>query len=267
VTHEEAGRAHVTRRSLAADLRGLAVPRGRPVLVHASLSRLGLVEGGPAAVAGALRDVIGHDGTIVVPTTTDANSRTSRAYRELTKGMSALGRYRFRRRMRGFDAAITPSSAGRIAEYVRTCEGAVRSAHPQTSFAALGPYAGDLMRNHAPDCHLGEESPLARLYAAGAGILMLGTGYAACTAFHLAEYRYVPDPPRRRYSCVVVRGGRSRWWHYEDVVLDDSDFPALGEALDATPLVRRGTVGEADARLIPLARAVDFAVDWFATRR
>jgi aminoglycoside 3-N-acetyltransferase len=265
MTREETGR--VTRQSLAADLRRLAVPRGRPVLVHASLSRLGLVDGGPAAVAGALRDTLGRDATIVVPTTTDANSRTSRAYRELTTGMSAWGRFRFRRRMPGFNPAVTPSSAGRIAEYVRTCEGAVRSAHPQTSFAALGPHAEELMRGHAPDCHLGEASPLARLYEAGAAILMLGTGYATCTAFHLAEYRYVPDPPMRRYSCKVVRGGRSRWWHYDDVVLDDGDFPALGAALDATPPVRRGQVGEADARLIPLVHAVDFARNWFTTRR
>ena len=74
----------------------------------------------------------------------------------------------------------------------------MRSAHPQTSFAALGPKARELMNDHAVDCHLGECSPLGRLYEEGAWILLLGVGYATCSAFHLAEYRYTPNPPTRR---------------------------------------------------------------------
>jgi aminoglycoside 3-N-acetyltransferase len=156
---------------------------------------------------------------------------------------------------------------GALAEHVRTAPGARRSAHPQTSFAALGPAAGRITGGHAAGCHLGEHSPLARLYETGADILLLGVGYESCTAFHLAEYRYTDVPPTRRYRCVIEQDGRPAWWSYQDVDLDDGDFSELGEALERSRPVRTGRVGAAEARLIPLRTAVDFAVDWLAVHR
>jgi aminoglycoside 3-N-acetyltransferase len=171
--------------------------------------------------------------------------------------------------MPAFDAATSPSTGmGCIAEYVRTAPGAVRSAHPQSSFAALGMMAGMLMEGHAPDCHFGESSPLARLYEADTAILLLGVGYAACSAFHLAEYRYVTEPPMRSYRCVVAGDdGAPRWWQYRDVVLDDSDFGDLGADLDRRGILARGRVGYADSRLIRFAHAVDFATQWLRRHR
>jgi aminoglycoside 3-N-acetyltransferase len=115
------------------------------------------------------------------------------------------------------------------------------------------------MAGHELACHLGEASPLGRLYRENASILLLGVGFAACTALHLAEYRYRPDPPLRSYRCVVVRHGRPQWCEYEDVVLDDRDLPAIGAELDRAGLVRRGQVGFADCRLMRMRDAVDFA--------
>jgi aminoglycoside 3-N-acetyltransferase len=262
------GRVFVTRQSLATDLYKLGVRADQQVLLHASLRSLGWVDGGAAAVIGALRDVLGPGGTLVVPAMTSGNSGTSRLYQERTQGMTWWQRRRYRRGMPPFDQARTPGTGtGQIAEYVRTCAGAVRSAHPQSSFAAIGAYGEHFMHGHAPDCHFGESSPLARLYEAAGQILLLGVSYASCTAFHLAEYRYTAAPPRRRYACVVTRSGRRKWWHYQDVVLDDSDFAAIGEALAAAEGVRTGTVGAAEAALIPLRAAVDFAADWLAAHR
>lgn len=254
----------LTREELAEDLRRLGVTPGGVVLVHASLRSLGTVDGGAAAVVDALRACVGPAGTLVVPALTPDNSDTSSVHRERTRGMTEAQRRRFRAAMPAFDPAATPSTGmGQIAERLRTTPGAARSAHPQTSFAAVGPLAERLMDGHALDCHLGEDSPLAAMYAAGAQILLLGVGYDVCTAFHLAEYRYTPHPPRRSYSCVIERG----WWSYEDVALDDGDFAALGAAFDGSPYVAKGTVGAAHCRLASLPHAVDFAVDWLALHR
>ena len=262
------GRPYVTRDSLAADLRKLGVGAGQHILLHASLRSLGWVEGGATAVVDALCDVLGPAGTLVVPAMTPDNSATSRLYLDRIRGMTWWQRRGYRRRMPPFDPAATPGTGtGQIAERVRTSEGAVRSAHPQSSFAAIGALSEHFMHGHAPDCHLGERSPLARLYEAGAQIVLLGVGYASCSAFHLAEYRYTAHPPRRRYACVVLQKGRRKWWHYQDVVLDDGDFAAIGEALAATNNVSTGTVGAADAALIPLQAAVDFASAWLSVHR
>jgi aminoglycoside 3-N-acetyltransferase len=239
-------------------------------LVHSSLRAIGCPPGGGREVLRALRAAVGPDGTVLVPAFTVENSDTSDRFHGLTRAMSAREAAEFRSRMPAFDVRRTPVSPtiGALAELVRTAPGAVRSAHPQTSFAALGRRAGHLVAEHDPACHLGEASPLGRLYGIpGAQVLMLGAGFAAFTGFHLAEYRQ-PDPPRRSYRCVVRdTGGRPHWWEYEDVVLDDRDFSRIGAAFSAEFPFPAGPFGGASAALVPFADAVDFGAGWIARHR
>lgn len=258
----------MNRASLARDLSSLGVIPGRILLVHASLRRIGRVSAGADDVVAAFREVLGRDATLVVPTFTADNSDTSRLYLARTRGMTPDEIRRYRDAMPPFTLGLPSTGMGRVAECVRTAPGAVRSQHPQTSFAALGPQARILMAGHLLDCHLGESSPLGRLYEADAWVLLMGVGYEACTCFHLAEYRYLPLPPRQVYRCVIAEEGRRRrWWSYEDVVLDDRDFAALGAAFDQTGHVVRGYVGQAECRLVPLTAAVDFAAEWLRQYR
>ncbi|WP_246080006.1 aminoglycoside N(3)-acetyltransferase [Nonomuraea mesophila] len=236
--------------------------------MHSSLSSLGHIDGGAGAVVSALRGALGPDGTLVVPTGTSANSDTSPLHRAAIAGMSAEQVAAYRARMPAYDPATTPTDAmGRIPEHVRTLAKAQRSAHPQTSFAAVGPLAAKIVDGHARDCLLGERSPLAKLYDVGATVLLLGVGYDKCTAFHLAEYRYTKRPPRRTYRAVVDDGAGRTWCAFEDVALDDSDFAVVGASFERTGAVRVGRVGRARARLFSLPDAVDHAARWFAAHR
>ena len=265
---EGLARAGPARRRVADGLRALGVTAGQVLLVHASLRSLGPVPGGAATVVAAIRDVIGYEGTLAVPAGTSSNSDTSRRHLAATAGMTDADVRRYRAAMPPFDPASTPSDGmGRVAEYVRTLPGAVRSAHPQSSFAAVGPMAHKLMGNHAIDCHLGEASPLARLYDADARILLLGVDYRACSAFHLAEYRYAASPPTRSYRCVIARAGQPVWHEYSDVVLDDQQFGELGADFDLAGMAVSGYVMRARCRLASLVTAVDFATEWLQDRR
>jgi aminoglycoside 3-N-acetyltransferase len=254
-----------TRESLAADLRALGLTPGGVVLVHSSLRSLGYVSGGALAVVQALLDVLGPAGTLVVPSQT-ADNRDPSTWRP-----APPERWwpRIRESLPGFDPARTPSvNVSVITEQVRTWPGAVRSTHPQTSFAAVGARAAELMSVHRTDCHLGEDSPLAALAAAGAATLLLGVGFAKATAFHLAEYR-MPAPARRTYACAVLAPDGSRHWlEYEDVALDDSDFGRLGADFDhGTDAVTTGPVGAATCHFFPIADAVAYARSWFSRHR
>jgi len=264
---------YIGRDQLVTDLRSLGVRRGQDLLVHCSMRKVGPVDGGAAALLAALRAVAGPAATLVVPTETAQNSLTSRAFRAAIAGLDADQRAAYVAAMPGFDPARTPSAGmGAFAEHVRMRPAASRSSHPQASFAALGPRAGECTSVHDLNCHLGERSPLGWLYAADAAILLLGVGYAACTAFHLAEYR-LPETRPQTYHCFVAEDGRRVERTFTGIVLDDSVFGLLGQAMESAACLgrpsglRRGRVGSAAARLVPLREAVDFAGSWLAQRR
>ncbi|MBM7442283.1 aminoglycoside 3-N-acetyltransferase [Streptomyces sp. HB132] len=272
---------HLAGERTATQLCDLGVRRGGVLLVHASMRSVGEDAG---RMAEALCRALGPEGTLAVPTFTPENSDTSRFHLDHVRGLSDEAREAVLAAMPAFDPAVTPApSMGALSETVRLTPGALRSAHPQTSFAALGPGAPKLLTDHRQDCHLGEDSPLARLYDADAQILLLGTGFDSCTAFHLAEYR-LPSPPRRLYRCVVASEGGRQWWEYEDIALDDSDFAALGDDFVRTrtgmvgngavgtgtvgaATVGIGRVGAARSHLFSLRAAVDFAAGWLRKHR
>lgn len=216
------------RKAELSDLFGsLGVRRGGVLMVHASLSGTGAA---PELVRDALRAALGPAGTLVVPTFTPENSDTSRAHLEAVAGLSEREAAEYRAAMAPFDPDATECpTMGALAECVRTTPGAVRSAHPQTSLAGLGPLAPKLLRRHPLRSHLGRLSPMARLYRADAQILLLRVGFEVCSAFHYAEYLMRPRPPRRVYRCVV--GDKGNWVPYRDLSLDDSDFGEIGARL------------------------------------
>ncbi|WP_328482620.1 AAC(3) family N-acetyltransferase [Streptomyces sp. NBC_00377] len=250
----------VTRDTLAAEVRALGVEPGEILLVHSSLSSLGWVCGGPVTVVRGLLDVLGPDGTLVVPT---QSGDLSDPALWSNPPVPAQWWQRIRATMPAYDPLITPAlGVGVIPETVRTWPGALRSAHPQTSFAALGARAAELVEGHAPDCRLGERSPLARLEKAGARVLLLGAGYATCTSFHLAEYR-IPAP-----LVEVGRPGPDGTWEVMTEVSIDSDrFDELGHDFERDRDVVRGRVGAADVRLFPVADAVAYAQRWLPLHR
>ena len=258
-----------TRRSLAADLRDLGLAEGCTVLVHSSLRSLGWVVGGAQAVVLALLDVLGPQGTIVVPTQSgDISDPASWAHPPIPADWWPV----VRAEMPPFDPARTPSSyMGQVAEAVRTWPGARRSDHPICSFAALGAVADRVVSVHDLDCALGERSPLGTLdelaRTGDVRVLFLGTTWATCTAFHLAEYRQAEPPRIVNGHPVATPGGGQRWEKYTDVDLDEGDFGDVGAAFEATGTTRTGLVGSAPCRLFALAEAVAFAQQWLPLNR
>lgn len=253
-----------TRSSLASDLRSLGVASSSILLVHSSLSSLGFVCGGAEAVVLALLEVLGEKGTLVVPTHSSDNSDPtlwqhppvpSEWWSEIRASMPAYNQRTTRTRL-----------MGAISETVRTWPGVLRSAHPQTSFAAIGPQASGIVDGHALDCLLGGRSPLARLEERDAKVLLLGVGWDVCTAFHLAEYRS-PSPTMENNSFAVMTNEGREWKTVGDVAVNGDDFGEMGESFEKVGPVLRGRVGRAAAKLFSVADAVRYAESWLPLHR
>ena len=254
-----------TTATLAAELRTLGLAPGDVVIMHSGMRRLGFVVSGSQAVVQALLDVLGPDGTLVVPTHTPGNTDPATwQHPPVPPHWWPV----IRQEAPGFDPARTPSRwMGVLAETVRTWPGAVRSDHPQVSFAAVGAHAAEVVRGHRLDDALGESSPLGVLYRLAGKVLLLGAGHDSNTSLHLAEYRQEAPPRATTGSSVRRPDGTSEWITWADVDVEESDFERLGADFDGTGAVTIGPVGDATARLMSQPALVDSATGWLAAHR
>lgn len=262
-----ASAAPVTYSSLVADFRALGVRSGDVLLVHCALGRVGWVCGGPQAVIEALRDVLGETGTLVMPAhAADWSEPGNWGDPPVPEAWWPT----IRAEMPAYDRALTPTrDMGRVAETFRRVDDARRSGHPQVSMAAAGRHAQMIVAEHDLAAGFGECSPLKPLYDLNARILLIGVGYARCTALHLAEHRAPGYRPASMPSGAAIRvDGRREWVEYTGTAYDPDDFDTIGAVYAAAGREAAcGYVGQAPSRVLAMPDLVDFAADWMGRHR
>jgi aminoglycoside 3-N-acetyltransferase len=213
-------------------LAALGVQRGGILIVHTSFSAIAPVEGGPAGLITALREALGPEGTLVMPSMSDVDDVP-------------------------FDAANTPCRAmGIVADTFRSMPGVLRSDNPH-AFAAIGPRAAELTRPHPVDVPHGLDSPPGRAYELDAQILLLGVGHDANTTIHVAEnmagVRYGIE-----HYVTILENGAPKPVVYREVDHCCEGFARMDEWLGARQRV--GPVGHGTARLMRSRDVVEAAL-------
>ncbi len=256
----------ITVSSLTADLRKLGLEAGMTVLVHSSLSGLGWVCGGPAAVILTLQAVLTEEGTLVMPA--HSSGLSDPAHWE-DPPVPASWWETIRREMPAFESDLSVTRGmGVIAETFRKGAGVLRSSHPTASFAAWGKHKERVVQDRHFDYSQNERSPLGRVYELDGWVLLLGVDYSKNTSFHLAEYKAAyPGKAIVHDGFPVVEDDVRKWRECEDILYRAEDFPELGAAFEESGEVRRGLVGQADVRLMRQRPLVDFAVRWMERNR
>jgi aminoglycoside N3'-acetyltransferase len=259
------GRAR-TVAALADDLRRLGVRPGETLMVHASLRRIGPVEGGAEGVIDALHAAVGDDGTLLM--TLGARDDWGWVNDRPEHERAAL-----LRDAEPFDAVATPADpdVGVLAEVFRIRPGTLVSDHPEGRFGARGARAGALVRDVPWDDYYGPASPLARLVDAGGRVLRLGADPDTVTLLHYAEYAAaVPDKRRVRRHRMVRTPDGVQLRTVE--CLDDNDgiapwtgddyFAVILREYLATGRAATGVVGGATSELLDAADLVAFGAAW-----
>ncbi|MCX5412315.1 aminoglycoside 3-N-acetyltransferase [Streptomyces sp. NBC_00059] len=266
----------VTRSRLVHDLTALGLGAGDIVMFHTRMSAIGYVAGGPPTLIGALRDVVGERGTLMV--TCGWNDALPYGFSEWPKPWQDA--------VHAEHPSYDPESSeadhdnGRLPEALRRWPGAVRSRHPDVSLAALGPAATALTADHPWDDPHGPGSPLARLVELGGRVLMLGAPLETLTLLHHAEA--LADAPGKRfveYEQPVLADGRRVWRRFRDIdssggAFDYSavtpegqdPFETIGRDMLAAGIGRRGSVGAADSHLFEAGEVLEFGLTWMRER-
>ncbi|MBI5698831.1 AAC(3) family N-acetyltransferase [Candidatus Saganbacteria bacterium] len=210
--------------------------------MHSSLSRLGFVKGGAKTVIDALLEVLGPEGTLVMPTFGWSPNETDT-----------------------FDCRKSPSRLGAISETFRRRPGVLRSCHPTHSVAAFGPQAEFLvsehMRSNTPFDHF---SPYQKLLKLNGDILCLGVSIRFITFYHVYE-DLNPDFPVRVYADqplqvrVIDAAGKAAvmpiYYHRDDLAKsridhDRSVLARVKKYFDKKGIIKTARIGGRESYLL-----------------
>jgi aminoglycoside 3-N-acetyltransferase len=271
VSDDFENRSPITRSDLVTELSAIGVEAGQVLMLHASLSSIGFVIGGPDSVVLALQEVLGADGTLI------AFASWDHAPPDDDSDWSEAAREAYLRDPPAFDVLVSASAryVGRLPERIRTWPGAIRSTHPEASFVALGGSARWLTEDQPTNHPYGAGSPLDKVLEAKGSILMLGAPLETITMLHHAEeLSHVPNKKSVHYSAPVRTPGGIEWlevhdintsmgaFPYEPVVGDRDSFEVIAEEALRAGIGHERRIGESRSVLFPAEQLVSFAVAW-----
>lgn len=183
----------VTRADIRAGLAALGRLQGAGVMVHSSLRSFGRVEGGAQAVIEALMDVVGPEGTLMMPSFNHGSI--------------------FRNGPGYYHPAESITTNGAIANQFWRMPEVRRSLNPTHPVAAWGKHSLTYTRFHHRTLTMGPESPLGMLQRDGGYGLLLGVGYRSNTFHHVVETSTGAPCLGKRTEAypLVLPDGRKVW--------------------------------------------------------
>jgi len=221
---------------VSSQLRTLGVRRGGTLLVHTSFRAVRPSADGPTGLISALRDALGPEGTLVMPSWSGLDDEP-------------------------FDPLATPSAddLGVVAQTFWRLPGVSRSNHFH-AFAAVGPQAEAVIADPLPLPPHIPASPVGRVHDLNGQVLLLGVGHDANTTLHLAEL--IASVPYRTESYVtVLENGRRVRIRYGENNHCCARFALADEWLRNAGRQSEGRVGQAHARLADSRDIVALAVE------
>jgi aminoglycoside 3-N-acetyltransferase len=171
----------------------------RDLLVHASWSGFQQLQAKPSELLTTLREIVGEQHTLVMPTGAVEKSRDGILH---------------------YDVEKSPSRMGMLSETMRRAQGALRSSVPIAPVSAIGPAADRYTRDYRDESSLtpwGRGSPYWEIANRGGQVLVIGIDFVrTLTLMHTAFDVLLESNPIPNYyepiDYIVVQGGKEERW-------------------------------------------------------
>lgn len=171
-------------------LHDVGIVRGDSVIVHCSLKPTSGFQGKPSELIHAMKDAVGREGLLVMPSMTYTDS--SKSYLERQLVMNVLR---------------SPSRMGLVSEVFRRGTGICRSLSPTHPLIAWGDRAQWFIEGHEnTELSFGPDSPFARLHDMDSKILFLDCSLETATFMHYVEDRHKHALPFPLYEAEPMLG-------------------------------------------------------------
>jgi len=180
------------REQLAAAFRRIGLREGDSVFVHSNIGLLGVPKGGLVketifdTVFGAFTDVIGKEGTLIVPTFTFSFAKSQ-----------------------PYDPDATPSTSGMFTEMFRRLPQARRSSDPMFSVAAIGRRAREFTDDVPIEC-FGQKSFFDRLMKTNGAICNIGIPPGSTFIHYVEQSLNVPYRFKKLFTGQLIKDGSAR---------------------------------------------------------
>lgn len=247
------------KRDIIIQLEQLGIQKGMLLFVNTDSRILGNLNGGTQVLMEALMEVVGYEGTIVVPCFTpqykDPACQKDKPARQYWEDI--------REQALPFDRRLSEpmGSDAFVYQFLRN-EAVIRSYHPLYSFAAWGKYAKLICDKHPLHFALGKDSPLGKIYDMNGYCVLLGCGYEDCTMFEMSRYHGELFPVRL-VSAPIESNRQCMWKDMLDIEHDKNDFPDVGEVMEDRKIVKTAYIGNAKCRMFSAREAVNLATSYF----
>jgi aminoglycoside N3'-acetyltransferase len=228
----------VDKANLIKGLRELGITGGMGLMVHASLSSFGYLEGGARTVIEALMEIITPEGTLMMP-----SFNHGKPFEKNGPGY--------------FHPEQTSTINGAIPDLFWRMQNVHRSLNPTHPFAAWGKHSQRYTASHHRTLTMGPQSPLGQLHADDGTCLLLGVGYRANTFHHVVEVSTGAPCIGLRTEAypVILPNGHNvmgRTWSWRAGVCPHTDRIRYAPVMHARGLQRVTRIGECYAILYRL---------------
>ncbi len=223
----------VSKKEIVEGLKQLGLKEGDSVIVHSALTSFGKVEGGAEGLIDALLELIGPEGTLLMP----------------CFGAQPL------------DIENTPTNLGAVPETFRKRKGVVRSRNPLSSVVAYGKKAEYYVKDHEKiDCPYTEGSPYIKLAEDNGYILLLGVDQDRNTTLHSVEALAKAPYMKPKSGKWIDENGKIQEKTYQYCAGPHRNFIGVDPMLRKEGICKVGKIGNCVVRLMRSKDLIDFLV-------